>query len=160
MLLIENGCLPNHIKMRMPFKTLNPKPREDQSKNHYTEGKLTPEEEDDEHPHSKLLKKFWGYIKSVKKDTSGVFPIKKDGVLVSGSNGKADILNQQYTSVFTREDINSTPDLGISPYHTLPALVIQQAVLVKLLRNPQPIKQPAQTDFPTWQMVDAGYYRV
>ena len=50
------------------------------------------------------MKKFWGYIKSIKKDASGVSPLKKDGVFVSDSKGKANILNQQYASVFI-EDI-------------------------------------------------------
>ena len=75
------------------------------------------------------MKKFWEYIKSLKKDASGVSPLKKDGVLVSDSKGKADNLNQQYASVFTEEDIDSIPDLGISPHPTMPALVIQKLVL-------------------------------
>ena len=42
------------------------------------------------------LKKFYSYVKSLKKDASGTSPLKRDGVLISDSKGKADILNQQY----------------------------------------------------------------
>ena len=112
-----------------------------QAKDHDSEGIFTPEEEDYERPCSQPLKKFWGYIKSLKKNTPEVFPLKKDGVLVSDSNGKVDILNQQYVLVFTEEDIDSAPDISISPHPTMPALVIQQAAGVeKLLRNLQPNK--------------------
>ena len=45
-----------------------------QAKKHYTEGIFTPEEEDYERPRSQPLTKFWGYIKSLKKDTSEVSP--------------------------------------------------------------------------------------
>ena len=83
------------------------------------------------------MKKLWGYIKSLKKDASGVSPLKKDGVFVSDSKGKADILNQPYASVFTEVDIDSDPDLGISPHPTMPDLVVQQAGVEKHLRNPQ-----------------------
>ena len=67
--------------------------------------------------------------------------------MASDSKGKADILNQQYASVFTEEAIDSAPDLGISPHPTIPALVVQQAGVEKLLIY-SPIKQSARTDFP------------
>ncbi|XP_060583415.1 uncharacterized protein LOC132739673 [Ruditapes philippinarum] len=55
--------------------------------------------EDHENP-----KVFWQYIKSRKKENFGVAPLKKDGITFSGSKQKADILNDQFTSVFTKED--------------------------------------------------------
>ena len=42
---------------------------------------------------------------NLKKDASGTAPLKKEGVLVSESKGKADILNKQYASVFRRHRI-------------------------------------------------------
>ena len=47
-----------------------------QAKDHYTEGIFIPEEEDYEYSGSHPLKKFWGYIKSLKKDASGVSRLK------------------------------------------------------------------------------------
>ena len=110
------------------------------AKDHYTEGIFTQEEEDYERPFSQPFKKFWEYIKSLKKDASGVYSLKDDIVLVLDSKGKAEILNHQYASVFTEEDIDSDPDLGISPHPTMPAIIIQRAGVDKLLRNLQPNK--------------------
>jgi hypothetical protein len=55
--------------------------------------------EDHENP-----KVFWQYIKSRKEENFGIAPLKKDGITSSGSRQKADILNDQFTSVFTKED--------------------------------------------------------
>lgn len=48
-------------------------------------------------------KKFWNYIKSLKKDKFWVSPLKDKGRLNSETIEKANILNKQYSSVFTRE---------------------------------------------------------
>ena len=42
--------------------------------------------------------------------------------------------------MFTKEDIDSTPNLGINPHPTMPNLVVQQAGVEKLLRNLHPNK--------------------
>jgi hypothetical protein len=47
------------------------------------------------------LRWFWKYIKSRKNDNIGVSPLKSNGKLVSNSKGKAEILIQQFKSVFT-----------------------------------------------------------
>ena len=39
------------------------------------------------------LKKFWSFTKSKKNDNSGVAPLKKNGIVHSDSQNKADILN-------------------------------------------------------------------
>ena len=56
---------------------------------------------------SKVGKGFWSYIKKLKKDSCGITPLKEDGQMVSDNKGKADILNRQYQSVFTIEDLTS-----------------------------------------------------
>ena len=43
-------------------------------------------------------------------------PLKKDGISHSDSHVKADILNQQYSSVFTNKDTTYVPDMGPSPH--------------------------------------------
>jgi hypothetical protein len=60
-------------------------------------------------------KKFWNYIKGKKCDNSGVAPLKRDGVAYSNSKTKAQILNQQFTSVFTSKDSDHQPNMGPSP---------------------------------------------
>ena len=48
-------------------------------------------------------KKFWSYIKSAGQEASGVSPLKnEDGFLKSDSLRRANILNRQFESVFTK----------------------------------------------------------
>jgi hypothetical protein len=106
-----------------------------QAKDNYANSLLTPQDDDYAPSDKQSLKTFWGYIKSLKKDASGIAPLKQDGVLISDAKGKADILNKQYASVFTEEDTTSIPDLGPCPYPKMPTPVIQQIGVQKLLCN-------------------------
>ena len=56
-------------------------------------------------------KPFWKFIKAQRKDTTGVAPLKRGGKLFSDGQTKADILNRQFSSVFTREDFCNIPEL-------------------------------------------------
>ena len=69
------------------------------------------ETDDAEKDHPPKQKRFWNYIKSLRKDSTGISPLKDNGRLFNASKDKADILNRQYQSVFTHEDPDSTiPD--------------------------------------------------
>ena len=62
------------------------------------------------------LKSIWLYIKGKKTDSQGKSPLKKNGLVFSQSKDKANILNSQFCSVFTNEDLGDLPDLPDSPY--------------------------------------------
>ena len=47
-------------------------------------------------------KPFWRYVKSKQQDNIGVSPLKRYGVLHSDNKSKAEILLNQFSSVFTR----------------------------------------------------------
>lgn len=64
-------------------------------------------------------KRFWTYIKDKRCDNTGVSPLLKDGILHCDSQTKAVLLNNQFSSVFTKEDLNSVPDLEASPHPTI-----------------------------------------
>ena len=64
-------------------------------------------------------KKLWTYVKSKRNDMVGVSPLKKDAQTYSDSKTQADILNYQFSSVFTTEPDNPLPKLGPSPYPTI-----------------------------------------
>ena len=49
-------------------------------------------------------KPFWRYIKSQRQEICGVAPLKAEGQLHPDASKKAEILNQQFTSVFTSDD--------------------------------------------------------
>ena len=56
-------------------------------------------------------KPFWRYIYSQGNDRSGVAPLKDGGELFSGSKDKAEILNRQFSSVFTADYPGSSVQL-------------------------------------------------
>jgi hypothetical protein len=61
--------------------------------------------------------RIWSYIKSRKHESSGITSLKnKDGYLHSDTVSKADILDKQFHSVYTKEDYTNIPDKGLSPY--------------------------------------------
>ncbi|CAC5388160.1 unnamed protein product [Mytilus coruscus] len=70
-------------------------------------------QEDEENTKPSLGKKFWKYLKSRKKDTMGISPLQNNlGEHVIDSKGKSEILDTQYDSVFTTEDIKNMPNMG------------------------------------------------
>ena len=70
-------------------------------------------------------KKFWSYIKGKKQESSGVSPLRNvDGVIHSEANVKANILNRQFVSVFTKEDTANIPDKGASPYASMEGITV------------------------------------
>ena len=57
--------------------------------------------------------RFWSYISSRRCDNNGVAPLRNtDGLIYSDAKSKADILNNQFSSVFTQEPKDNLPDLG------------------------------------------------
>ena len=85
---------------------------------------------------SKNNKRFWSYVKSKGQESSGIPPLKcKDGFLKSDSLSKAEILNDQFRSVFTDEDLTNTPDKGQSPFSPMNSIQITHQGVEKLLRN-------------------------
>ncbi|KAK3104735.1 hypothetical protein FSP39_008956 [Pinctada imbricata] len=86
-------------------------------------------------------KKFWSFIKGKKQEASGVAPLRNtDGLINSDPQSKANILNIQFQSVFTREDTSSAPDKGPSPFPSLDRIRITPKGIQKLLGNLQPHK--------------------
>ena len=80
-------------------------------------------------------KKLFSFIKSLRTDNSGVAPLKKEGQLVADTKQKANILNEQFKSVFTTESIDNIPNKGVSPHPDIPPLTITTPGIRKLLDN-------------------------
>jgi hypothetical protein len=59
-------------------------------------------------------KKLYSFIKSKKCDGSGVAPLKKDGKIYADASEKAELLNEQFSSVFSEENTSTIPNLGTS----------------------------------------------
>ena len=80
-------------------------------------------------------KKFWGFIKSKKCDNSGVSPLKAgNGVTYSDSMTKAYILNEQFSSVFNKnEDKTTIKNKGSSPFPSMDPFTVSTEGVQKLL---------------------------
>ncbi len=61
-------------------------------------------------------KGVWTYLKAKRRSSAGVAPLKTDGKLVTDAKDKATVLNQQFSSVFTREYVTT---LGL-PHDMVP----------------------------------------
>jgi len=57
---------------------------------------------------TKCAKKFWTFVKGKKKDQIGITALEHQGKVYTDSLSKASLLNNQFASVFTREDLAVT----------------------------------------------------
>ena len=63
-------------------------------------------------------KPFWKFVNSQRPDSFGIQPMKKDGKLYADSKVKAEIMLEEFKSVFTRKDKSYIPSLyGLSLIH-------------------------------------------
>ena len=85
-------------------------------------------------------KKLYSFVKSKKSDGTGISPLRDGGTLHSSPKEKAEILNNQFSSVFTTEDSNKIPDLGESPYISAPEITVTEKGVRKLLDGLNPNK--------------------
>jgi hypothetical protein len=67
------------------------------------------------------------------------------GFLHHEATTKANILNQQFASVFTEEDMNNLPDLGISPTPEMNKITINTKGVHNLLQHLKPNKATGRT---------------
>ena len=80
-------------------------------------------------------KPFWRYIKSKRQDNIGTAPLKRKGSLFSDSKDKAQILVEQFRSVFTKIGTCVLPVLPRIFKHELTELDIKTPGVEKLLQK-------------------------
>ena len=85
-------------------------------------------------------KPFWRYVRAQRQDNSGVSPLLNKGKLYSDNSEKAKILNDQFSSVFTREDTSDIPKLSGQNFPDIAELCISPEGVEKLLRGINPSK--------------------
>ena len=93
-------------------------------------------------------KRFWNYIKCLRKDNAGVSPLTEDGKLHPEPKAKANILNQPYQSVFTHEDESNIPTPDGDPYPSMPNITISEERIFKLLKKTNPHKAAGPDGIP------------
>ena len=81
-------------------------------------------------------KRLWCYIKSLRKDSTGIVPLKDNGRLFYPSKDKLDILNRQYQTVFTHEDPDSSvPDPDGDPFPDMTNFTISEESVRQLIQK-------------------------
>ena len=76
---------------------------------------------------------FWNFIKSKRTEVSGVSPPNVANNIISSAKEKAEALNHQFCSVFTKENQTDIPDLGSSKVPDIGNLTITTEGVEKLL---------------------------
>ena len=84
------------------------------------------------HGEHQQQKKFWSYIKSLKKDHVKISSLSTPDGLVTDDTQKAEALNAQFKSVFTTEQDGPLPDKGPSPHPTMLEISITISGIRKL----------------------------
>ena len=79
-------------------------------------------------------------MKSKRQDAGGIAPLKKGANLISDIKGKAELLLDQFKSVFTKATDNTLPKTKIQAKTDISPIKIEQKDLEKLLRQVNPNK--------------------
>ena len=93
-------------------------------------------------------KRFWSYIKSLRKDNTGISPLKDKGRLFNAPKDKANILNRQYQSTFTQENTNQVPSPSGTPYPDMEEIQVDEDGTRKLLQKTNPRKATGPDNIP------------
>ena len=95
---------------------------------------------------NKARKGFWRYVKQFKKDNTGITVLKKDGRSATSPQQKAEMLNAQFSSVFTEEDTENLPQLN-KQYQgvclTVARSPVASAYRLGLVERPSPLARRA-----------------
>ena len=83
-------------------------------------------------PKNEKAKKFWSFIKSLKKDAFGITSLRENGILKTDTLDKANICNRQFESVFTRESDTEIPSKGTSPFTPMGEITVDPKGVLKL----------------------------
>ena len=93
-------------------------------------------------------KRFWSFIKSTGKDSSGISPLRHQGIVHSDATSKADILAEHFSSIYTHEQPGPLPDKGPSPYSSMPDINISATGIQHILSNLKPHKAAGPDTIP------------
>ena len=99
-----------------------------------------------------MRKRFWTYIKSMRKDKVGIAPLRKniDEEVISKSQMKANLLSKQFESVFTNEDLIIPVTLPKSSSPIIPQLTFTIQGITKLLKKINTRKASGPDQIPCW----------
>ena len=105
-------------------------------------------------------KRFWGFINSKNKDSTGVAPLKSnDGLTYSDPTSKANILNNQFSSVFnSNEPDHNIKPMGDNSFPDINTINISENGVLKLLQGLQIHKATGPDGLPARLLKGVGAY--
>ena len=101
----------------------------------YINDLITPPSECDHNQPSTNLKKFWTFIKSLRKDNCNIQSLKLNDSVVTDGMDKAEVLNSYFQSIFTNELDTELPNKGPSPYPSMSNIDVTIQGIAKLLNG-------------------------
>ena len=90
-------------------------------------------------------KPFWQFIKSLKQSSTSVSSLSTINGTATSAIDKADALNYQFQSVFTKEEYGSLSTLKSSPTKSMLQILMSTEGIVRLLKE---LKQQRACDGP------------
>ena len=80
-------------------------------------------------------REFWSFVKSLKKDASGINTLRENGILKTDTLDKANICGGQFRSAFTREESDEVPSGGAGPFAAVGGVAVDPGGVTGLLGN-------------------------
>ena len=98
---------------------------------------------DPDTPKPEKIKKFWSFVKSLKKDAFGIASLRENGILKTDTKKKTNVCNRQFQSAFTREGDSDPPSKGASPFSPMGDITVDPKGVAKLLDGLNVHKAPS-----------------
>ena len=79
------------------------------------------------------IKKFWSFVKSLKKDVFGITSLRENGIMKTDTKEKANICKRQFQSAFIRDANYDPPLKGASTFSSMWEITVDPGGVAKLL---------------------------
>lgn len=89
-------------------------------------------------------------VKQLRQEDPGVADLEIEGKIFSDGETKAEILNKQFSSVFTNESDSVPPSVGNEPKSRISPLIITITGVTKQLTSLKTNKACSQDNIPSW----------
>jgi len=97
---------------------------------------------------NQVTKRLWSYIKSKKQDHTGIGSLIYQDTTITDPVGKANVLAEFFSSVFTCDNSSSPPRMSGSPLPDVSPITIHHEGVAQLLLNIQPNKASGPDNLP------------
>ena len=99
--------------------------------------------------HQPKPKILFSFVKSLQRDNSGIAPLKEHGRLQGDPKDKADILDRQYESTWTKQDKDDIPNPNGKSFPPMRDSRVTEERVLKLLLKLNPAKSYGPDSIPT-----------